>query len=262
MKVFLSHSSKDKSVVRPVASYLESQGFKVWLDEWEMTPGDSLIEKISEGIEESDKLVVFLTPDSIESNWVKNEVYSGLIMEIAKEKGLGGKFVIPVLLRACKVPIMLRGKLYADFTFLEFDKACESLVDGLLDKARRADFEPYSNFVFTPYDLGHNENGHFLTVLEFTSNLSPISGATIDIHTDGYVSAGFRVGESNNPKPDGFIGMNLTCRSKPFQDGFRFAMQFSAPELKRGISCYVTFVSKEPLQVNELTVLDGYGKEI
>jgi hypothetical protein len=33
--VFLSHSSKDKAVVRSVAERLRADGLKVWLNEWE-----------------------------------------------------------------------------------------------------------------------------------------------------------------------------------------------------------------------------------
>jgi len=38
--VFLSHSSKDKAVVRPLAERLRKDGLKVWFDEWEIKPGD------------------------------------------------------------------------------------------------------------------------------------------------------------------------------------------------------------------------------
>ena len=34
--VFLSHSSKDKAVVRPLAERLRQDGLKVWFDEWEI----------------------------------------------------------------------------------------------------------------------------------------------------------------------------------------------------------------------------------
>ena len=40
--VFLSHSSKDKEVVRAVAERLPADGLRVWLDDWEIRPGDSL----------------------------------------------------------------------------------------------------------------------------------------------------------------------------------------------------------------------------
>ncbi len=33
--VFLSHSSKDKAVVRAVAERLRADGLRVWFDEWE-----------------------------------------------------------------------------------------------------------------------------------------------------------------------------------------------------------------------------------
>ncbi|MBL9129583.1 MAG: toll/interleukin-1 receptor domain-containing protein, partial [Verrucomicrobiaceae bacterium] len=36
--VFLSHSSKDKAVVRPLAVRLRQGGVKVWFDEWEIKP--------------------------------------------------------------------------------------------------------------------------------------------------------------------------------------------------------------------------------
>ena len=49
--VFLSHSSKDKAVVRAVADRLRADGLRVWLDDWEIRPGDSIPAKIEEGLE-------------------------------------------------------------------------------------------------------------------------------------------------------------------------------------------------------------------
>ena len=37
--VFLSHSAKDKVVVRPLAERLRADGLKVWFDEWVRKPG-------------------------------------------------------------------------------------------------------------------------------------------------------------------------------------------------------------------------------
>lgn len=36
--VFLSHSAKDKAVVRTVAERLRKDGLKVWFDEWVLEP--------------------------------------------------------------------------------------------------------------------------------------------------------------------------------------------------------------------------------
>ena len=49
--VFLSHSAKDKAVVRPLAERLRKDGLKVWFDEWVVKPGDSIPAKIEEGLE-------------------------------------------------------------------------------------------------------------------------------------------------------------------------------------------------------------------
>jgi hypothetical protein len=46
--VFLSHSAKDKAVVRPLAERLRADGLKVWFDEWEIKPGDSIPAKSEE----------------------------------------------------------------------------------------------------------------------------------------------------------------------------------------------------------------------
>ena len=40
--VFLSHSSKDKAVVRSIGEQLRSDGLRVWLDDWEIHPGDNI----------------------------------------------------------------------------------------------------------------------------------------------------------------------------------------------------------------------------
>jgi TIR domain len=51
--VFLSHSAKDKAVVRLLAERLRKDGLKVWFDEWVIKPGDSIPAKIEEGLEPS-----------------------------------------------------------------------------------------------------------------------------------------------------------------------------------------------------------------
>lgn len=40
--VFLRHSAKDKPVVRDGAERLRKDGLRVWFDEWESKPGDSI----------------------------------------------------------------------------------------------------------------------------------------------------------------------------------------------------------------------------
>ncbi len=49
--VFISHSEKDKSAARELAERLRKDGLHVWLDDWEIKPGDVILRKIQEGLE-------------------------------------------------------------------------------------------------------------------------------------------------------------------------------------------------------------------
>ena len=71
--VFLSHSGKDKPVVRPLAERLRADGLKVWFDEWEIKPGDSIPAKIEEGLEHSRVLVLCMSANAFGSDWARVE---------------------------------------------------------------------------------------------------------------------------------------------------------------------------------------------
>ena len=40
--VFLSYSSRDRETVHPLAERLRGDGLRVWLDAWEIKPGDRI----------------------------------------------------------------------------------------------------------------------------------------------------------------------------------------------------------------------------
>ena len=71
--VFLSHSSKDKAVVHELAERLRGDGVRVWFDEWELRPGDSVPAKIEEGLERSRILLLFMSVNAFGSDWAQLE---------------------------------------------------------------------------------------------------------------------------------------------------------------------------------------------
>src|ERR671938_1771029 len=71
--VFLSHSTKDKAVVRALAERLRADGLRVWLDDWEIRPGDSIPAKIEEGLERSRVLVLCMSANAFGSDWATLE---------------------------------------------------------------------------------------------------------------------------------------------------------------------------------------------
>lgn len=111
MKVFLSHSSIDKPFVEKLAKDILALDMEVWLDKWDMQVGDSLFDKIEEGLETSDYLLIVLSKHSVNSPWVRKELNAFLCDEIFSKRVK----ILPILIEDCNIPIFLREKLYADF---------------------------------------------------------------------------------------------------------------------------------------------------
>ena len=71
--VFLSHSSKDKTVVKELAERLRSDGLRVWFDDWVIQPGDSIPSLIADGLTQSRILVLCMSGNAFGSDWVTLE---------------------------------------------------------------------------------------------------------------------------------------------------------------------------------------------
>jgi formylglycine-generating enzyme required for sulfatase activity len=109
--IFLSHNKNDKLFVRRLAKDLEAAGVRVWLDEAELLPGDSLLSAIQIAISEMEYLAVVLSTNSIKSAWVERELNMAMTEEIQGQKVK----VVPLLLEDCELPGFLQDKLWVDF---------------------------------------------------------------------------------------------------------------------------------------------------
>jgi hypothetical protein len=126
--IFLSHNHMDKPFVRTLAQDLRALGVRVWLDEAELKVGDSLIAKVSAAIDEMQFLGVVLSPNSVNSRWVKEELNQALVRQLSERDAS----VLPIMLADCNVPGFLRDKLYADFRDSgDYDDALKGLVESM-----------------------------------------------------------------------------------------------------------------------------------
>ena len=71
---FLSHSSADKDFARRLHSRMRDEGLRVWFDEVDMQSGKKLHEQIEDAIRLYDKLLLVLSPASMNSEWVRTEL--------------------------------------------------------------------------------------------------------------------------------------------------------------------------------------------
>jgi len=126
--IFVSHNSKDKTVVEPIAIKLsEIFGYEnVFYDSWSIQPGDGIIDKMNIGLEEMAYFLFFISRNSLSSEMVKLEWQNALI-KAAKGKC---KF-IPIKLDDCFAPAIILQNLYIDFYNYGFDVGVSQLISVL-----------------------------------------------------------------------------------------------------------------------------------
>lgn len=126
--VFLSHSHVDKPFARKLGADLRKSGHAVWIDEAEIDIGDSLIEKIREGIDQVDYVAAIISANSVESKWVTRELDIASNREIEEDRVI----VLPILIEDVDMPGFLKGKLYGNFTdSKEYNKQLSLLLRKL-----------------------------------------------------------------------------------------------------------------------------------
>ncbi|MFD4669375.1 toll/interleukin-1 receptor domain-containing protein [Lentzea sp. NPDC058450] len=74
-RVFISHSNLDQDrFVVGFAQSLEDNGVRVWLDCHEILPGDRIVERVFEEIDNSDAVIVVVSANTPQSRWVREEI--------------------------------------------------------------------------------------------------------------------------------------------------------------------------------------------
>jgi hypothetical protein len=91
--VFICHAAEDKdAVARPLEVALTARGWSVWLDELELTVGDSISGHIERALARSRFGVAVLSPAFFVKQWPQREL-AGLA---AREVDAGSKVILPV----------------------------------------------------------------------------------------------------------------------------------------------------------------------
>jgi len=121
--IFLSHSSKDKALAKKIAEDLSLAGIDVWLDEWMVQVGDSISQKIQQGLRDMNLVAVLLTHSSIQSGWVEKEWQSKIGQEAERKRVL----ILPLKADDAEIPELLKDKKYADFAS-DYRGALDDLV--------------------------------------------------------------------------------------------------------------------------------------
>jgi hypothetical protein len=108
--VFVSHRGADRDPALRLSAELTRRGHRVWLDDWEIGVGDSIIEKMNEGLTGATYLVLCYSAAGSLSPWMGREWMSALARQL---DGAGGR-LLPVRLTGGVPPAILADIKYAD----------------------------------------------------------------------------------------------------------------------------------------------------
>ncbi|CAN5351500.1 toll/interleukin-1 receptor domain-containing protein [soil metagenome] len=130
-RVFLSHASQDKDrFVREFAGRLRDRGVDVWFDEWELLPGDSLVDKIfEEGLQGAEVFLIVISQHSIESGWVREELDGAVVRKIEKQCR-----IIPIVIESCAIPEVLKHTVWQRIDDINsYDPELDRIVRAIYD---------------------------------------------------------------------------------------------------------------------------------
>lgn len=125
-RVFISYSHEDKNIAHSIAKELTKNGIDPWYDAWEIKAGDSLIEKVfEEGLKDCAVFTILISPTSVKSSWVKNELDVAMINRIRRLSK-----IVPVVTEETEIPVSLRAlkRLY-------LSEGTENVVREIVDVA-------------------------------------------------------------------------------------------------------------------------------
>ena len=128
-RAFISYSHVNRDFATKLAKGLKVAGYSVWFDQLDIPAGARWDDEVENALRECTIFMIILTPASIASENVKDEI--GYAID-------RGKRILPVLLENCDIPLRLNRFQYVDFTTKSFEEGFESakeLLGGLVDEA-------------------------------------------------------------------------------------------------------------------------------
>jgi hypothetical protein len=120
-QTFFSYARDDSKFALRLGEDLRAAGVSIWLDQLDIEPGQRWDRAVQSALVSCPRMLVVLSPSSVESDNVMDEV------SFALEKK---KTVIPVLWRDCEIPFRLRRVQYIDCR-VEYDRGLKRLLDTL-----------------------------------------------------------------------------------------------------------------------------------
>ena len=126
---FISYAREDAEFVLGVAAELRQKGVSIWLDKFDIHPGDDWNRAVDAALEGCECFLLVVSPSSIASDNVMDELAAAVE---------DGKRIVPLLYQSCRMPLRIRRLHYIDFT-AEYTTAMGELINALAGLAPAAE---------------------------------------------------------------------------------------------------------------------------
>ena len=131
--VFICHASEDKDdFVRPLAERLKQQHLEVWYDEFSLNIGDSLSQKIDEGLSKSKYGIVVLSEHFFKKPWTKRELSGLTSREMVENRGV----ILPIWHRVSVEEVLKFSPPLADKMAGSSSDGINNLIRSLVKKIK------------------------------------------------------------------------------------------------------------------------------
>jgi hypothetical protein len=148
--VFISYGHPDADWVHNLAGNLHRAALDVFLDEWEIAPGEVVVHQLERGLLSSRNGVLVISRASVSRPWVQEE-YAVMVSRAVE----GKQRLIPVLLGDVEVPPFAASRLWVDFRGAdgpEYRRRVGQLVAAL--RGERPQRPPRDGQLVAPLDQG------------------------------------------------------------------------------------------------------------
>lgn len=128
-KVFISYAHKDKITVYDIVDKMEECGLNVWIDKQRIDVGDRILDKISEGMDECDLAIIFISQNTKDALFAQHELKTFFSSVIYKRKNW---FIVRLDdTDPNEICFGLSDFLYFDFNGKNTDELIESISEKL-----------------------------------------------------------------------------------------------------------------------------------
>lgn len=124
---FISYAHENTRFALKLARQLQKQGLAVQLDQWGVSAEDEWNRAIERMIRRCDNFLIVLSPEAVNSWVVRDQFLLALSLN---------KTIVPVLYRACNIPVPLQSIPYIDFANRDFKSSFSQLLARYFPKVQ------------------------------------------------------------------------------------------------------------------------------